>query len=103
MIRYLAPLIFIAGCTSQSAYEQDFAYCSSNGTNSNIDQVNACLNYQSTSRQIQSDKASAGMLTASAILLANRPAPVVFQPVRQPMNCTSTYNSFLNQMQTRCW
>ena len=97
-------ILSLTACQSgTSDFQQVYNYCSQNGTNKNVDQVNACINYQASANQASAERRRTGLANASAILLAqgNQPPPAL-PPMRQPVHCTSSYNAFLKQVITNC-
>lgn len=100
-MRFIFALLVLAGCSSTPDYQQVFNYCSQNGTNKNVDQVNACINYQSAAMQAKAQRNSAGLAMSAALLSQNRPAPMM-TPMPTPVNCVTQRNPFSGQVYTSC-
>lgn len=89
-------LLSLTACQSgTSDFQSVYNRCSQNGTNKNVDQVNACINYETAVQQASTERRRAGLANASAILLSQNPPP------RRALSCTTTTNGpFTN---TNCY
>jgi len=101
-----AAFLLVACQSGPNAAQQAWNYCSSNGTEKNLDKINICLSNFDREREAriaQSNATSRAMMAASLTLLSQNNRPVVAPPIVQRRTyCTTRYNAFLRQYQTIC-